>query len=278
MLTYIYGGEPDKVLVVACLITKSVFCLLPTESRPRPFTRALLTLATTSRPLVKPPLTGRIVVVRDSGGINWKSVSLLHDRVASCVSGAVYIPAPEHAGTSAQQRQQSVYLVCQLFCSGEDGLAGCHGRSAAYWTHLWTLGKPFAHTKPHTYLLFRGHWAGVGGNHDVKADQGRTWTLLQTVVQTLTWTPSSLQRWWGWTGSNEHTLKGAVRQPAEASLPQINLTPHHLSLSSQEPLVHFSKSWRNRGRQRNPGAKQKKNESAKSEQIAKALLHLKAFR
>lgn len=45
-----------------------------------------------------------------------------------CVSGAVYLPAPKYAGTSEQQRQQPIYLVCQLFCFGEDGLTGRHGR------------------------------------------------------------------------------------------------------------------------------------------------------
>lgn len=53
-----------------------------------------------ARPPVQPPPTGRIMVVRGFDGIDWKNVFLLTDsRVASCVSGAVYIPTPEHAGT-----------------------------------------------------------------------------------------------------------------------------------------------------------------------------------
>lgn len=41
---------------------------------------------------------------------------------------------------------------------------------------------------------------------------------------------SSMQRRWWETGSDERTLKGAVHQPAEASLLRFNLTPHHFPL------------------------------------------------
>lgn len=44
MLTYIYGEGPERVVEVACLTTKSGFCLLPTDSSPGPFARALLPL------------------------------------------------------------------------------------------------------------------------------------------------------------------------------------------------------------------------------------------
>lgn len=69
-----------------------------------------------------PLLTGRMMVVLVV------HTCLCDSRVASCVSGAVHIPTPEHAGTSEQQRQHPVHLVCQLLCSGEDGLPGRHGR------------------------------------------------------------------------------------------------------------------------------------------------------
>lgn len=48
--------------------------------------------------------------------------------VCLCVLGTVYLPSPKCAGASDQQRQQPIHLVCQLLCSGEDGLPGRHGR------------------------------------------------------------------------------------------------------------------------------------------------------
>lgn len=69
----------------------------------------------------------------------------------------------------------------------------------------------------------------MGGNHNVKADRGSNLNafidvdldLLQHVEVVVVV---------GSHGSDEHTLKGAVRQPAAASPCRFNLAPHHLSL------------------------------------------------
>lgn len=153
---------------------------------------------------------------------------------------------------------QSIWFVSYSALEKMDSLDAMEGNGNN--GHTFECGATLCSHHP-TYLLSRGRWAGMGGNHYVKADWRRTSSFR-------------LERRL-WPGSPPACRSGGGRQEVmsalwrERSISQLgfrcsgSISPLIIFLSFKEPLVHFSKSWRNQRETKNPDAVQKKTKVQK---------------
>lgn len=140
---------------------------------------------------------------------------------------------------------QSIWFVSYSALEKMDSLDAMEGNGIMD-TRL-NVGQPRVHTTSHI-LLSRGRWAGMGGNHYVKYDWRRSSTLR---LECRLWTGSPPACRSG--GGRQEVMSALWRERSNSQLGFCcsgSISPLIIFLSFKEPLVHFSKSWKTRGRQR----------------------------